>query len=347
MTIGICLILIGAPLISLLFLSANSAFADCPSRRTDLHAVHRGGHAVLNAGALRKTDKGAIIFPFDAIHLDTVLKAAERGTDGNSTAPQPPPGRRARLLDHVRGPASAGNDPRDPAFLRRVSGHFESARQRGRAFPSLPGRPLELPGAVPAQRPAGVSAPGAAPWMITDACIGSRPSSMLARSSQSSKVRPPQTRTRITSKPSESIISLHTPNLGMQNPREALGHSPLSTTPGFCLVFLKLFERVYAPLSAGLLRSRCAASAVDAEPCSGRSRTTSGRPLSRRSLPFIRTRFTINRIVRPAQMGGWRSTQQIEAYRPRGPRSSIGEAGPAWQGWTGLTRMNFLLLLDP
>jgi predicted transcriptional regulator len=43
----------------------------------DVHAVHRDIHALLNAGVLRKTNEGAIIFPFDAIQLDAVLKAAE------------------------------------------------------------------------------------------------------------------------------------------------------------------------------------------------------------------------------------------------------------------------------
>ena len=43
----------------------------------DVHAVHRDIHALLKTGVLRKTEEGAIIFPFDAVHLDAVLKAAE------------------------------------------------------------------------------------------------------------------------------------------------------------------------------------------------------------------------------------------------------------------------------
>jgi predicted transcriptional regulator len=42
----------------------------------DVKAVHGDVHALLNAGILRKTDKGSIEFPFEAVHLDAVLKAA-------------------------------------------------------------------------------------------------------------------------------------------------------------------------------------------------------------------------------------------------------------------------------
>jgi hypothetical protein len=49
-----------------------------------VHAVHRDIHALLNAGVLRKTPRGAIVFPFDAIHLDRVegggVKTAARKT---------------------------------------------------------------------------------------------------------------------------------------------------------------------------------------------------------------------------------------------------------------------------
>jgi len=33
-------------------------------------------HVLLNAGILQKTDKGLIVFPFDAVHVDFMLKAA-------------------------------------------------------------------------------------------------------------------------------------------------------------------------------------------------------------------------------------------------------------------------------
>lgn len=42
----------------------------------DVKAVHRDVHALLDAGILQKADKGRIVFPFDAIHVDLVLRAA-------------------------------------------------------------------------------------------------------------------------------------------------------------------------------------------------------------------------------------------------------------------------------
>jgi predicted transcriptional regulator len=42
----------------------------------DVKAVHGDIHALLTAGVLRKTDEGLVIFPFDAIHVDIVLRAA-------------------------------------------------------------------------------------------------------------------------------------------------------------------------------------------------------------------------------------------------------------------------------
>jgi hypothetical protein len=38
--------------------------------------VHGDVHALLNAGVLRKTDEGQIVFPFDALHVNFVIKAA-------------------------------------------------------------------------------------------------------------------------------------------------------------------------------------------------------------------------------------------------------------------------------
>lgn len=42
----------------------------------DVKAVHGDVHALLQAGILQKTDKGQIVFPFDAIHVDFMLNAA-------------------------------------------------------------------------------------------------------------------------------------------------------------------------------------------------------------------------------------------------------------------------------
>lgn len=42
----------------------------------DVKAVHGDVHALLHAGILQKTDIGRIVFPFDALHVDFVLKEA-------------------------------------------------------------------------------------------------------------------------------------------------------------------------------------------------------------------------------------------------------------------------------
>jgi len=42
----------------------------------DVKAVHGDVHALLNAGILQKTDDGRIVFPFDAVHVDFMMKAA-------------------------------------------------------------------------------------------------------------------------------------------------------------------------------------------------------------------------------------------------------------------------------
>ncbi|HUO98739.1 MAG TPA: hypothetical protein VMU01_08720 [Rhizomicrobium sp.] len=42
----------------------------------DVKAVHGDVQALLKAGVLRKTDDGRIVFPFDAIRVDVLLKAA-------------------------------------------------------------------------------------------------------------------------------------------------------------------------------------------------------------------------------------------------------------------------------
>jgi predicted transcriptional regulator len=42
----------------------------------DVKAVHGDVQALLQVGILDKTDKGQIIFPFDAVHVDFLLRAA-------------------------------------------------------------------------------------------------------------------------------------------------------------------------------------------------------------------------------------------------------------------------------
>jgi len=42
----------------------------------DVKAVHGDIHALLNAGVLRKTEGGLVVFPFDAIRVDVLLRAA-------------------------------------------------------------------------------------------------------------------------------------------------------------------------------------------------------------------------------------------------------------------------------
>lgn len=42
----------------------------------DVKAVHGDVQALLNAGLLQKTETGRIVFPYDAVHVDFMLKAA-------------------------------------------------------------------------------------------------------------------------------------------------------------------------------------------------------------------------------------------------------------------------------
>lgn len=42
----------------------------------DVKAVHGDVHALLNAGVLQKTVDGLVVFPFDAIRVDVMLRAA-------------------------------------------------------------------------------------------------------------------------------------------------------------------------------------------------------------------------------------------------------------------------------
>ena len=42
----------------------------------DVKAVHSDVQALLNAGLLQKNEKGQIVFPYDTVHVDFMLKAA-------------------------------------------------------------------------------------------------------------------------------------------------------------------------------------------------------------------------------------------------------------------------------
>lgn len=42
----------------------------------DVKGVHGDVQALLKAGILQKTEEGLIVFPFDAVHVDFMLKAA-------------------------------------------------------------------------------------------------------------------------------------------------------------------------------------------------------------------------------------------------------------------------------
>lgn len=42
----------------------------------DVKAVHGDVHALLNAGVLDRTEDGRVVFPYDAVHVDFVLRAA-------------------------------------------------------------------------------------------------------------------------------------------------------------------------------------------------------------------------------------------------------------------------------
>jgi len=44
--------------------------------KRDVKAVHGDVHALLDAGILRKTEKNLVVFPFNAIRVDVLLRAA-------------------------------------------------------------------------------------------------------------------------------------------------------------------------------------------------------------------------------------------------------------------------------
>lgn len=44
--------------------------------KRDVRAVHSDVHALLKAGVLDRADKGGVVFPYAAIHVDFLLRAA-------------------------------------------------------------------------------------------------------------------------------------------------------------------------------------------------------------------------------------------------------------------------------
>ena len=42
----------------------------------DVKAVHGDVHALLNAGVLSREEDGRVVFPFDAVHVDVMVRAA-------------------------------------------------------------------------------------------------------------------------------------------------------------------------------------------------------------------------------------------------------------------------------
>ena len=42
----------------------------------DVKAVHGDVHALLEAGVIDRTEVGLVVFPYDAVHVDFMLKAA-------------------------------------------------------------------------------------------------------------------------------------------------------------------------------------------------------------------------------------------------------------------------------
>jgi predicted transcriptional regulator len=42
----------------------------------DVKAVHGDIHILLDAGVIERTDEGLVVFPYDAVHVDFIVKAA-------------------------------------------------------------------------------------------------------------------------------------------------------------------------------------------------------------------------------------------------------------------------------
>jgi predicted transcriptional regulator len=77
----------------------------------DVHAVHRDVHALLNAGVLRKTDRGQIVFPFDAVRAEFTLTPTPDEDDEN---PEWTDEDFARALPHI------GGEPVSKASFRKT-----------------------------------------------------------------------------------------------------------------------------------------------------------------------------------------------------------------------------------
>jgi predicted transcriptional regulator len=45
-------------------------------KQRDVRAVHSDVHVLLRAGVLQKAEEGGVVFPYDTIHVDFLLKAA-------------------------------------------------------------------------------------------------------------------------------------------------------------------------------------------------------------------------------------------------------------------------------
>jgi predicted transcriptional regulator len=42
----------------------------------DVKAVHGDIHTLLDAGVIERTDEGLVVFPYDAVHVDFIVKAS-------------------------------------------------------------------------------------------------------------------------------------------------------------------------------------------------------------------------------------------------------------------------------
>ena len=53
----------------------------------DVRALHSDVHALLKVGMLKRDDDGRVVFPYDAIHVDFLLRARDcaRGNPGFSS----------------------------------------------------------------------------------------------------------------------------------------------------------------------------------------------------------------------------------------------------------------------
>ncbi|SAK89241.1 Helix-turn-helix domain protein [Caballeronia calidae] len=86
----------------------------------DVKGVHRDVKALLEAGLLEHDEHGAIVFPFDTVHVNFTLKAADLAPStaarnhaheapGDAESAQPPRSPRRRAAPRKREPRPAGN----------------------------------------------------------------------------------------------------------------------------------------------------------------------------------------------------------------------------------------------